>query len=407
MDFAGRKIVLGITGGIAAYKAAEIAGRLTKAHAEVHVVMTHAAQHFITPLTLREITGQRVHTDMWSEPGEFHVEHIALANLADLVLVAPATADFIAKTAHGIADELLTATFLATKAPIIIAPAMNSNMYLNPVTQENIAKLESRGVRVIAPATGHLACGSDGVGRLPDPADIVKKIADLILTTQSLRGKKIIVTAGGTVAPIDPVRFIGNRSSGKMGYCVAAAAAKRGGEVVLVSAPTHLAPPAGVKFIPIETAEQMSVAVSAEYPTAAAVIMAAAVSDYRVLNVSPQKIKKQADVWSLELTKETDILYELGQKKQPGQVLVGFAAETENLSEYAQKKLRRKNLDFIVANNVAEPGAGFGTDTNIATIIQGNGERQDYPQMDKTKLAEIIIDCLEKCMGVANANCIY
>lgn len=392
VSWGNMKIVLGITGGIAAYKAAEIASRLTKAGAEVHVVMTDAAQRFITPLTLREITGRRVYTSMWDTPAEFRVEHIALANLADLVLVAPATADFIAKTACGLADDLLTTVVLATKAPLIVVPAMNTNMYLNTVTQENMARLKARGVYIIPPATGHLACGTDGIGRLPEPAEIVERAAAIMFAPQSLRGKKIIVTAGGTRAPIDPVRFIGNRSSGKMGYAVAAAAAKRGGEVVLISAPTNLAPPPGVKFILTETAAEMRKAVLGEFADAAAVIMAAAVSDYRVKEVAPQKIKKHADAWSLELVKETDILYELGQKKQSGQILVGFAAETENLSAYAAKKLREKNLDFIVANNVSEPGAGFGTDTNIAFVMRPNGEVQNYPLLDKTELADIIVD---------------
>jgi len=386
------RVVLGITGGIAAYKAVEVASRLTKAGAEVHVIMTDAAQRFVTPLTFREITGQRVHTGMWNTPAEFHVEHIALANLADLVLVAPATADFIAKTACGIADDLLTTTVLATKAPLIVAPAMNTNMYLNPVTQENIAKLKKRGAHIIAPANGHLACGTDGVGRLPEPAEIIGQAAEVMFAPQPLHGKKIIVTAGGTIAPIDPVRFIGNRSSGKMGYAVATVAARRGGDVVLISAPTHLAPPPGVKFIAVETATEMREAVLSEFADATAVVMAAAVSDYRVKEIAAQKIKKHDDVWSLELAKETDILYELGQKKQPGQILVGFAAETENLLAYAEKKLREKNLAFIVANNVSEPGAGFGTDTNIAAIIRPNGEVQNYPLLDKTELAAIIVD---------------
>ena len=392
----GKKIVLGVTGGIAAYKAAEIASRLTKSGGEVHVIMTRAAENFIAPLTFREISKQAVHTGMWNPVAEYNVEHIALANLADLVLVAPATANVIAKLAHGLADDMLTTVILATKAPVVIAPAMNTDMYQNPLTQRNLKLLQEVGFRIIEPATGALACGASGIGRLPEPREVVARAAEFLPRPKPLAGKKIIVTAGGTVAGIDPVRFIGNRSSGKMGYAAAEAAAWRGAEVTLVSAPTNLEKPLGVKFIGIETAEEMREAVLAEYAEAAAVIMAAAVADYRVKEPSGQKVKKTADDWQLELTRGPDILFELGQKKRPGQILVGFAAETENLLVYAKEKLRRKNLDFIVANDVTKPGAGFNTDTNLACIIEADGGAREYPLMDKAALAGIILDKIER-----------
>lgn len=395
-----KNIVLCVTGGIAAYKAAELASRLVKADASVQVVMTKAAQNFITPLTLREISRHPVNIGMWETAGEFQVEHVALADWADAVLVAPATANFIAKIAYGLADDMATTLILATKAPLVIAPAMNTNMYLHVTTQKNMAILRERGAHIITPATGHLACGREGIGRLPEPSDIVAFMQNLFSrrTDKSLSGKKIIVTAGGTIAPIDPVRFIGNRSSGKMGYAVAAAAQARGADVTLVSAPTHLTPPAGVKFVDVSTTAEMREAVLAEFVDAHVVVKAAAVADYCVKEVATQKIKKADGDWQLTLSRSPDILYELGQRKRPGQILVGFAAETENLLAYAQKKLREKNLDFIVANDVSRPGAGFNVDTNIACLIDKNGQIAEYPLMDKAALAEIILDKIEECL---------
>ena len=393
----GKKIVLGVTGGIAAYKAVEIASRLRKAGAEVHVIMTREATEFVTELTFREITGQPVSTDMWAKVANFNVEHIALATLADLVLIAPATANIIAKTAAGIADDMLTTTVLATKAPIIMAPAMNTNMYENPVTQKNIAELKSRGVQMIEPASGHLACGVEGKGRLPEPAQIVQFVMDFMCGEQSLQGRKIIVTAGGTIEPLDPVRYLGNHSTGKMGYAIAAEAAKLGAEVLLVSGPSNLAAPAGVKTVRIQTALEMQAAVQAAYAKADAVIMSAAVADYRPKTVAKDKIKKSDDELVLHLERNPDILYGLGQQKDK-QILVGFAAETCNVEKYAQKKLSKKNLDFIVANDVSAKDAGFAVDNNRVQIYFRNGEYEKYPLMSKQELAGIILNKIVEMM---------
>ena len=391
---AGKNIVLGVTGGIAAYKAVELVSRLKKAGAEVHVVMTRAAQEFVTELTFREISGHAVATDMWGEVQEFHVEHIALAQLADLVVVAPATANFIAKAAAGIADDLLTTTLLATKAPIFVAPAMNTNMYENPLTQRNLEILRQFGVHVMEPAEGQLACGVSGKGRLPEPSALADEILRFFERKQSLNGCRILVTAAGTREPIDPVRYIGNRSSGKMGYAIAAKAAMRGAEVILVSGPSALQAPAGVKLLRVESAAEMRDAVWKEYEAVDAVIMSAAVADYRVKAAAPEKIKKMQDEWMLPLVKNPDILYELGRHKKR-QILIGFAAETQNVLEYARGKLEKKNLDYIVANDVTEDGAGFNTDTNRILMISRTGEVERFPLMRKTELADIILDRLE------------
>ena len=391
---AGKNIVLGVTGGIAAYKAVELVSRLKKAGAEVHVVMTRAAQEFVTELTFREISGHAVATDMWGEVQEFHVDHIALAQLADLVVVAPATANFIAKAAAGIADDLLTTTLLATKAPIFVAPAMNTNMYENPLTQRNLEILRRFGVHVMEPAEGQLACGVSGKGRLPEPSAVVDEILRFFERKQSLNGCRILVTAAGTREPIDPVRYIGNRSSGKMGYAIAAKAAMRGAEVILVSGPSALQAPAGVKLVRVESAAEMRDAVWKEYEAVDAVIMSAAVADYRVKAAAPEKIKKTQDEWMLPLVKNPDILYELGRHKKR-QILIGFAAETQNVLEYARGKLEKKNLDYIVANDVTEDGAGFNTDTNRILMISRTGEVERFPLMRKTELADIILDRLE------------
>ena len=395
---AGRSIVLGVTGGIAAYKAVEIASRLKKAGAEVHAVMTRAAASFVAPLTFREITGHPVATSMWAEIPAHHVEHIALAELADLVLVAPTTANFIAKAAAGIADDLLTTTVLATRAPLYIAPAMNTGMWENPVTQENIRRLTERGVQIIPPAEGLLACGTTGAGRLPEPEEIVAAIERHFALAESLAGRRIIVTAGGTEEALDPVRYLGNRSTGRMGYAVAAEAARRGAEVVLVSAPTHFDTPAGVRRVNVRSAREMYAAVMAEYERADAVVKAAAVADYRPVEIAPQKIKKSDGELTIHLTRNPDILLELGRKKTR-QVLVGFAAETENVEAYALGKLAKKNLDFIVANNVAEEDAGFSVGTNRVKIFFRDGRAEDHPLMAKSALAGIILDRLAEALA--------
>ena len=391
---AGRRIVLGVTGGIAAYKAVEVASRLKKAGADVRVIMTQAATSFVTPLTFREITGQPVAETMWGEP-HHHVEHIALAEFAELFLVAPATANFIAKAAAGIADDMLTTSILATRATRYIAPAMNTGMWENPVTQENVARLASRGVHIIPPAVGQLACGATGAGRLPEPVEIVRVVEEYFARAQSLAGRRILVTAAGTEEALDPVRFLGNRSTGRMGFEIAAEAARRGAEVVLVAGSTPLATPVGVRRVDVRSARDMHAAVLAEYDAVDAVVKAAAVADYRPAEIAAHKIKKSDGELTLTLTRNPDILYELGQKKRH-QILVGFAAETQNVAEYARGKLAKKNLDFIVANNVAEKDAGFGVPTNHVQIFYADGRAEDHPLMAKSELAGVILDRLEE-----------
>ena len=388
---AGKKIVLGVCGGIAAYKAVEIVSRLKKAGASVQVIMTQGATKFVTPLTFRELSGNPVVHTMWDEPKTWNVEHIAIASWADCFLLAPATANIIGKLAHGIADDMLSTTLLATTAPVILAPAMNTNMYLNPITQQNIEKLRGVGYRFIEPGTGSLACGTSGPGRLPEPMDIVRAVEELLMENLDLSGKKILVTAGGTREPIDPVRFIGNRSSGKMGYALAEAAAQRGATVILISGPVHLPPPPGVTTILVESARQMRDAVMAEFAECDIVIKAAAVADYRVSHQASHKIKKTDDNLTLILEKNPDILAELGQLKK-NQVLVGFAAETEDLIGHAADKLRRKKADMIVANDVSLPGAGFNYDTNVVKLLYKDGRVEELPKMSKKELAGLILD---------------
>ena len=413
----GKKIVLGVTGGIAAYKCVDLASRLRKKGAEVHVILTRGAQNFVTETAMREISGNPVITSMWGEIHNYDVEHIALATLADVVLIAPATANVLAKAAAGIADDMLTTTVLATRAPIFFAPAMNSNMYENPVTQQNITTLQQRGWQLIPPASGHLACGTSGIGRMPEPAELVEVLENYFIgeggsvesadgntmdntmgnimgsTTQGL---KLLVTAAGTREPIDPVRYIGNRSSGKMGYAIAEAAARLGAEVTLISGPSALQPPAGVEFFGVESAREMRQLVQERFPACDIVIKAAAVADYRVKNVSDQKIKKNDAELTLVLEKNPDILKELGEMKQPHQTLVGFAAETQNLLQYAKGKLEKKNLDMIVANDVSKPQAGFNVDTNLIKLLKRDGSIEELPLMSKKELAYIILDRVMK-----------
>ncbi|HML34419.1 bifunctional phosphopantothenoylcysteine decarboxylase/phosphopantothenate--cysteine ligase CoaBC [Sporomusa sphaeroides] len=395
----GQTIVIGVAGGIAAYKAVEIVSRLKKAGHTVYVIMTKAATEFVTPLTFREISGNPVVADMWEEPKTWNVQHIALASRANLFLIAPATANIIGKIANGIADDMLTTTVMATKAPIILAPAMNTNMYLNPITQQNLNKLAGLGYHIVEPASGMLACGVDGPGRLPEPADIVKKVKSLLQGNRDLAGKRVLVTAAGTREPIDPVRYIGNHSSGKMGYALAEAAAARGAEVILVSGPSSLACPAGITVKKVETAAQMREAVLAEFDTVDVVIKAAAVADYRPETAADQKIKKTGNTLTLSLVKNPDILRELGERKKH-QLLIGFAAETQELLSHAQEKLIKKNLDMIVANDVTLPGAGFNTDTNIVRVIHKNGLIEELPQLTKRQVAEILIDKI--CVMLTN-----
>ena len=397
----GKTVVLGVCGGIAAYKAVDVVSRLVKQHAEVHVIMTESATQFVMPLTFREISGNPVHTTMWTEPKLWNVEHIALARRADLFVIAPATANMIGKMAHGIADDFLSTTVMATKAPVLIVPAMNTQMYLNPATQSNLALLRQRGIQILEPATGMLACGTDGVGRLPEPVEIVARICENFQHAGSMQGLRVLVTAGGTREAIDPVRYIGNRSSGKMGYAIAEAAAARGAEVTLISGPVALPVPGGVKRIAVESALQMREAVLEAFPATDIVIKAAAVADYRPETAESQKIKKAANTLTLVLTKNPDILAELGQLKQ-SQFLVGFAAETQELVAHATEKLRRKNLDMLVANDVTVSGAGFESDTNIVKILSADGTVEELPQMSKQELGRVILDrILERRAGLS------
>ena len=409
-----KNIILGVTGGIAAYKCVDLVSRLRKQGANVHVILTKGAQNFVTETAMREISGNPVVTSMWQEIQQYDVEHIALAQLSDVVLVAPATANVIAKCACGMADDMLTTTLLATKAPVFFAPAMNTNMYENSITQQNLHTLQERGCHIIDPAAGHLACGTSGVGRMPEPQELVEILADFFATGKEpgdtneadysqhlaealdFSGVNILVTAAGTREPIDPVRYIGNRSSGKMGYAIAEAARDLGANVTLISGPSALTPLAGVNFFKVESARDMRRLVLENFPESQIVIKAAAVADYRVKNVADHKIKKNDEELTLVLEKNTDILKELGQKKQKGQVLVGFAAETQNLIQYAQNKLEKKNLDMIVANDVSKPQAGFNVDTNLIKLLKRDGSIEELPLMSKKDLAYIILNHVMK-----------
>ncbi len=393
-----KNILIGVTGGIAAYKVVEVASRLKKSGANVRVMMTLAATEFVSPRTFEEITGNAVFVEMFGDAAHFHVAHVALADFADLILIAPATANFLAKAAHGIADDLLTTTILASDKPLLIAPSMNTKMFMNSATQDNLKVLKARGVKILEPAVGELACGTSGKGRLPEPVEICAVVEKFFASEPILSGKRILVTAGGTIEAIDPVRYIGNRSSGRMGYEIAKSAMNSGAEVVLVSGKSEVEPPDGLKaFIKVESALQMRDEVLKHFETVDCVIMSAAVADYRVKNPSAQKIKKSDETLTLELVKNPDILKELGTLKK-SQVLVGFAAETQNILEYANKKLVEKNLDFIVANDVTAEGAGFGVSTNIASIIWRNGTVESFSKMSKADLAEKIIERVEKTL---------
>lgn len=388
-----KRIVLGISGGIAAFKAAEIASMLRKRGAEVKCIMTEHAAKFITPLTMREISNNPVAMDMFGDIPEFHVEHIALAQWADIFVIAPATANIIGKIASGIADDMLSTTVMATKAPVLLAPAMNSNMYLNPITQDNIKKLKAYGYRIIEPASGHLACGVIGIGRLPEPNVIVDHIEFAACQNQELLHKKVIVTAGGTREPIDPVRYIGNHSSGRMGFAIAKAAAMAGADVTLIAGASaaSLPTPLGIaRRIDVGSTTEMKKAVDTYYDNCDAVIKSAAVADYRVANPAKNKIKKNDENLTIDMTKNPDILFGLGQRKTH-QVLVGFAAETTNVLEYGMAKLKKKNLDMLVANDVTAEGAGFQTDTNIATFIFPDGSMEKLQKMSKFALATLIV----------------
>lgn len=394
-----KNIVLGVTGGIAAYKAAELVSRLKKLNANVDVIMTEAAAKFVTPLTFQSLSQNPVVVDMFAEPKRWEIEHISLAEKADVFVIAPATANIIGKIANGIADDMLSTTVMATKAPVIIAPAMNKNMYENPILQENIKKLKSLGYRFVNPSTGRLACGTYGVGRLAEIDDIIREILYVLNVKRDLDGKVVMVTAGPTQEFIDPVRYITNRSSGKMGYAIAEAARDRGAKVILITGPTHIQSPAGVETISVKSALDMYNAVLDNFEKADVIIKAAAVADYRPDRVSEQKIKKSGEYLELRLVKNPDILYELGKLKKENQILVGFAAESQDLINYAKEKLGKKNLDFIVANNITEEGSGFEVDTNTVKVIYKSGEVEELPNMLKLDLAHQILDRVINVMG--------
>jgi len=385
----GKHIIVAVSAGIAAYKAIEVVSRLRKKGAEVKVVMTQNATYIASPLTFGEISGHPVALDMFEQVHQWDVEHIALATWADAYVVVPATANVIGKIYAGIADDMLTTTIMATKAPKYLCPAMNTEMYNNPITQRNLEGLRSLGYHIMDPAEGWLACGITGVGRLPEPEAIVDWLEAKMCSTNELEGTTILVTAGGTQESIDPVRYIGNRSSGKMGYAIAEQAAHMGAKVILVSAPTSLPIPSGVDFISVDSAVSMQEAVEARYNDVNVVIMAAAVSDFRVLHKAEQKIKKMESM-TIELVKNPDILQGLGSKKSH-QILVGFAAETEHVIKYGQDKVAKKNLDMLVANDVSKSNAGFNVDTNEGYFLYPDKEPKEMPNMKKSDLARHIL----------------
>jgi phosphopantothenoylcysteine decarboxylase/phosphopantothenate--cysteine ligase len=388
------RITLGVTGGVAAYKAAELVRRLQQDNFTVQVVMTRGAREFITPLTFAAITGQRVITDLFESSGEANlesaIEHIAVAQRTDLLLVAPATADILAKFARGIADDFLTTLYLASTAPVVVAPAMNVNMWNHVATQENVEMLRARGVKIVDPDEGYLACGMTGAGRLAGQAAIVAAVHEALHAVRDLAGQKILVTAGPTRENVDPVRYFTNRSSGKMGYAVAEAAAQRGAHVILVSGPTSLDAPPGVERIDVQSAEEMNHAVLEKIADCSIGIFAAAVADYRPAEANEQKIKRTKESMTISLEPTPDILASVAHNKE--RLIVGFAAETENVAENARTKLAAKNADLIVANDVTAEGAGFDHDTNIVTLFSRDGRDLALPRMSKSEVAQRILD---------------
>lgn len=390
-----KTVGIGITGGIAAYKIADLVSRLKKDGHEVIVMMTAAATNFITPLTMKTLSGREVLIDLWNEAQGFNVQHIDVAEQLDLLVIVPATANFIAKMAHGLGDDLLSTVVLANTAPVLVVPSMNTNMFENRIVQNNIAILQDYGYHFLEPGSGHLACGTAGKGRLPEVQDILHRIEELLSPKQDLKNKRIMVNAGSTCEDIDPVRFITNRSTGKMGYALAREALSRGAEVILVSGPSQLAVPVGVRFIPVRSAQEMCEEMLKYQADCDIIIGAAAVGDFRVARVAGQKIKKTEDKTRqvvLELVENPDILKELGKRKTEHMIMVGFAAETENVLENAKKKLLSKNLDLIVANDVTVEEAGFAADTNVVTLIDRAGSCRPLPKMSKDEVAAAIID---------------
>jgi len=399
------RITLGVTGGVAAYKSAELVRRLQLEGHTVQVVMTRAAREFITPLTFAALSGQKVISDLFSNsPGgeanlESAIEHIAVAQRTDLLLVAPATADSLAKFARGLADDFLSTLYLACTAPVVLAPAMNVNMWQHPATQENLSALRARGVRIVEPGEGYLACGMTGPGRLAGQEEIVKAVQEVLQAQRDLTGEIVLVTAGPTVEDIDPVRFLSNRSSGKMGYAIAEAAARRGAKVVLVTGPTSLETPEGAERVNVRTAEEMLQAVKAHFTQCSVAIFAAAVADYRPAEVSAEKLKRGKEAITLRLEPNPDILATMAAEKGE-RLVVGFAAETERLAENARKKLSAKNADLIVANDVTAEGAGFDVETNVVTFFMRDGRELPLPRLSKSEVAHRLLDEALRLRGV-------
>ena len=403
------RITLGVTGGVAAYKSAELVRRLQQEGHSVQVVMTRAACEFVTPLTFAALSGQKVITDLFpkSSTGEANldsaIEHIAVAQRTDLLLVAPATADILAKFARGLADDFLSTLYLASTAPVIVAPAMNVNMWQHAATQENLAVLKVRGVHVVEPNAGYLACGMTGPGRLAELDEILKAVQEIAQTKRDLAGETLLVTAGPTCEDIDPVRYITNRSSGKMGYAVAEAGARRGAKVTLISGPTALAAPEGVERVDVRTAEEMLVAARKHFPSCSLAVFAAAVADYRPAEPASSKIKRSKEALTIRLEPNTDILATLAKEKGE-RIIVGFAAETDRVAENARKKLAQKNADLIVANDVTAEGAGFDHDTNIVTLFSRDGRDLPLPRISKAEVAERILDEAVRLRGVLRSK---
>jgi phosphopantothenoylcysteine decarboxylase / phosphopantothenate---cysteine ligase len=390
VSLADRRVLVGVSGGIACYKACELVRALVQDGAHVHVVMTQGAQQFVAPLTFQTLSGHPVATDTFSLTQESEIGHIRLADDAEVAVIAPATANVLAKLAHGIADDLLTTVLLATRARLLLAPAMNVHMWEHAATQANVRTLVERGAEVVGPASGALACGYEGAGRLADPAEIVEAVATL-LTEKDLRGERVLVSAGPTREPVDPVRYLSNHSSGKMGYAIARVARRRGAEVVLVTGPTDLPPPPGVRAVAVATAAEMQRALEVEFRAATVLVMAAAVADYQVRAPAARKLKKREATLSLALERTADILAGLAARKGR-RLVVGFAAETQAVTEEAARKLREKRLDLIVANDVTAPGAGFGSDTNIVHLLDADGLAESLPVLPKDEVAARILD---------------
>lgn len=390
-----KTIVIGVTGGIAAYKALDIISKLKKRDFEINVIMTKAACKFVTPLSFQSLSQNMVNCDMFDEPRAWEIQHISLAKKADLMLIVPATANIIGKVANGIADDILSTTIMATKAPVVFAPAMNTNMYNNPIVQDNIDKLVKNGYKFIYPASGRLACGDEGEGKLADTELITEFVQSMLYDIKDLEGKKVLVTAGPTIAPIDPVRYITNRSSGKMGYAIAEEARDRGAEVTLISGNSSVKPPLGVKVFYVRTNEEMKKCVLDNFDNQHIVVKAAAVSDYKPKKYSYKKIKKSEDEFNLTLIKDDDILKQLGILKKK-QLLIGFAAESNDLLKNAQKKLQAKNLDYIVANDITASDTGFSSNDNKVTILCRNGKNIDLEKMSKRQVAKKLFDLINE-----------